>query len=161
MPYIVSFNVPLTCLTTGARVENPELYTSGLSPEPTSFTLAPGDVIAMTLEDFEDGYYLLRPVREDETTARALERWGCPVCERDHWTLIELERLDDEHVRFTSAKTVPLDPETVETVHAVSNWMNRWLEGHPQPEYDWLLRIMLPVFSEYDREKLRGRLERQ
>jgi hypothetical protein len=149
MAHAIWFHAPLECLHCGARVDAREtgLFTSGLNPDVENLSVEPGDLLELTLDDFMDGYFMLRDPGSDPDI-RALEQWACPVCRWAEFARLDFHREDPGHYRFVSAVAVSLTPEVVGDVHFLSRRIDLWLEGNAGPETDWLADIVRPLLSQ-------------
>ena len=156
MSHIIFFRAPLVCPTTGSIVdgERPNVFTSSLNPDPMDIDVERGEVIAIALEDFADGYFTLRPPADD---VRALELWECSACNQDHWVVLAFERVDDEHYRFVAADRAELSDAVLGSVHYVSRWMETWLPGLAEDERERLLAALAPMFPPATLAKLSAR----
>lgn len=148
MSYTVRFRVPLDCLNCGSHVaeRDTRLYTSGFGADVTDTYAYPGDVLELTMQDFRDGYFMIRDPG-GAADLRALEQWTCSVCGSPQWAIIEFHREDADHSRFVSARSVPLSPEVLEEVQFVSRRIDWWLQSNPGPDSERILQIVGPMLQ--------------
>jgi hypothetical protein len=142
MSATVWFNAPLHCLNCGTpHPSDTDLHTQGLNDVGIDRYVAVGDVLPITIEDFEDAYLTLRLPREGETV-RALERWSCSACNRTQWAELTFEEAPPSGYRFSGASTVPLEPEVVRSMHFISRMIDLWIAANPGAETDRLLAVI-------------------
>jgi hypothetical protein len=102
------------------------LYTAGIGHEPGDTYADPGDVLDLEIVDFEDGYFTLRLPRVEDTTATALEFWGCGVCWRLQAARLHFARVDSTHWRFVEAMSVPLSSAVLDEANFISRKLDQW-----------------------------------
>jgi len=128
MPPTIRFRVPLVCSQCGHLndAQSIDLATSGLGADPIDTSAFLGSVLELGLEDFADGYLMIREPADDEPRVIALEIWGCNTCHRLQVARLEFRRRTPQVVELVSATTSSFSKEALAEANYVSRELQTW-----------------------------------